>query len=184
MSQFKGSVFESTRVFTETEFGAGATARVLAELDASDRELLSGISVLGWYPVEPILRYHHALDRVFGNGDLSVCMRAGRFSAGWAFNNVLKFLLRFQTPFSLMERAGNVWDRYHDSGRWEIEAQGRQRTLGHLHEFTVRDPAFCARLRGWVHGAVELTGGKRVVVVESRCVSRGHDHCAFLSSWQ
>ena len=63
MSQFKGSVFESTRVFTETEFGAGATARVLAELDASDRELLSGISVLGWYPVEPILRYHHALGR-------------------------------------------------------------------------------------------------------------------------
>src|SRR5262245_65886800 len=86
MAQFKGSVFESTRVFTEAEFGPGSFARVLGELSEPDRQLLSGISVLGWYPVEPILRYHHALDSIFGNGDFSVCMRAGHFSAGWVSN--------------------------------------------------------------------------------------------------
>ena len=183
MARFKGSVYESTRMFTEQEFGPSAVGRVLAELSESDRQELAGVTVLGWYPVEPILRYHYALDRVFGSGDLSLCVRAGQFSAGWAFNTVLKLLLRFQTPHTLMERATSVWDRYHDSGRWQIEAQGKQRMLGHLHDFAVRDPAFCARLRGWLHGAVELTGGKKVVIVESRCVCRGHDHCQFTIAW-
>jgi hypothetical protein len=184
MAQFKGSIFESTRVFTEKEFGSNATARVLAELSPADQTALAGVSVLGWYPVEPVLHYHHALDRLYGNGDLSACYRAGRFSAGWAFNNVLKFMLRFTTPMVLIERATSVWERYHDSGRWEVETQGKQRFVGKLHEFQVHDPAFCARLRGWVHGAVELTGGKKVSVIESRCVCRGHDHCAFLATWQ
>src|SRR5690349_19940726 len=101
MAQFKGSIFESTRVFTLKEFGEGAHARVMRELSTSDQAALSGMSVLGWYPVEPILQYHYALDRLYGKGDLALCYDAGRFSAGWAFNNVLKFMLRFTSPMVL-----------------------------------------------------------------------------------
>lgn len=184
MAKFKGSVFVSTRMFTEHEFGVGANERVLCELSAADRDLLAGVQVLDWVAVEPVLRYHHALDRVFGGGNLSVCTAAGRFSAGWALNNVLKVFVRFRSPLWLVERATSVWGRYHDTGRWQLQTPAPLHISGDLIDFAVKDPAFCARLRGWLQGAVELTGGKNAMVNEPRCVRQGHPHCTFSVTWE
>ena len=98
LAKFKGSVFESTRMFTVEAFGADAVARVLAELDAEDQRVLSDVQLLGWYPVEPVLRYMRVLDRLYGKNDLKLCEQSGRFSAGWQMNTVLKVFLRFRSP--------------------------------------------------------------------------------------
>ena len=183
MASFKGTVFESTRMFTEREFGFDAVERVLAELPEGDRAILKDVQAIGWYPVEPVLRYHRVLDRLYGKGDLAVCVRAGRFSAGWSLNTVLKVFVRFRTPSWLVDRATRVWDRYHDTGRWTVTAPLPNKFVGDLYEFAVKDEAFCARLRGWLAGAVELTGGKNAVVTETKCACRGQDHCVFAASW-
>src|SRR5262249_49328814 len=116
--------------------------------------------------------------------DLSICVQAGRFSAGWAMNTVLKMFLRLRSPTWLIERATSVWGRFHDTGRWEVVTPAVRRVQGSLRDFAVRDPAFCARLRGWLQGAVEMTGGKGVTVSEARCTCRGHDRCEFQISWE
>ena len=183
MANFKGTVFESTRMFTERQFGSGAVDRVLAELGAPEREVLSGVQAIGWYPVEPILRYHHALDRLFGTGDFSVCVAAGRFSATWSMNTVLKVFLRFKSPMWLVDKATRVWGRYHDTGRWGVTTPGPNRITGTLHEFAVRDEAFCARLRGWLAGAIAATGGRDPSVTETQCACRGQGNCVFQLSW-
>ena len=184
MANFKGTVFESTRMFVEQKFGSDAPERVLQQLPRDDQELLRAVTAIGWYPVEPVLRYHHALDRMFGSGDYALCEQAGRFSAGWAMNSVLKMFLRFRTPTWLVERATSVWGRYHDTGHWRISSNIPQRLQGDLLDFAVRDRAFCARLSGWLAGAIELTGGQDVNVVEKQCVMRGAECCSFVSTWQ
>jgi hypothetical protein len=184
LAKFKGTVFESTRMFTEETFGPDAVERVLQELDASDREVLQHMHTIGWYPVEPVLQYMHALDRVYGKSDLEVCTRAGHFSAGWSMNTVLKVFLRFKSPLWLVDRATSVWNRYHDTGKWNVQSVNSSELLGELREFAVRDLAFCARLRGWLQGAIELTGGEGATVTEVRCTSRDDDHCAFTLEWK
>jgi len=186
MAQFKGTIFIATQMFTEQTFGADAVARCMQQLDASDRDLLAGISAVGWYPVEPILRYHHALERVYGNGGdrFEVCERLGQFSAEWAIRGILKMFVRFKSPQFLMQKNGTVWSRYHDTGRWEMGPEQPQRMTGKLHEFAVRDAAFCARLRGWVKGAVKMTGGRDPQVSEPTCRCRGGEHCEFVVEWQ
>jgi hypothetical protein len=184
MANFKGTVFESVKMFTEQQFGTEAHERVLAELSAEDRAVLAEVTALGWYPTGPILQYHHALDRVFGAGDLALCEQAGRFSAGWSMNHVLKVFLRFRSPTWLVERSTSVWSRYHDTGRWEIADAEEHRMQGNLYDFAVRDAAFCARLRGWLAGAAALTGGQNAVVVETQCVTRGARHCSFATTWR
>ncbi|HEX4353318.1 MAG TPA: 4-vinyl reductase [Polyangiales bacterium] len=186
MANFKGTVFESVRMFAEHQFGPEAHDRLLSELSSADREVLTGANAIAWYPIEPVLRYHHALDRIYGTGDLSLCEQAGRFSASWSMNHVLKVFLRFRSPDWLVERATSVWGRYHDSGRWEIvtDANHPQRIQGSLRDFAVRDRAFCARLCGWLAGAAELTGGKHANVFETHCVCKGADHCSFAISWR
>ena len=184
MAKFKGTVFESTRMFTAQTFGTDAVERVLRELDASDSDVLRDVQAIGWYPVEPVLHYMHALDRVFGSGDLSLCVRAGHYSAGWSMNTVLKVFLRFRSPIWLVDRATSVWNRYHDTGTWKVGETAPGRMIGELRDFAVRDPAFCARLCGWLQGAIELTGGEAAAVSELRCTNKKDDHCAFSLEWK
>ena len=184
MAKFKGSVYESTRAFVQQEFGAEAVARVLAALPAADRQLLSSATAIEWLPVEPVLRFHHQMEKLCGSDDLTVCVRAGRFSAGWSMNSVLKAFVRLRSPRWLVDMAASVCGRYHDSGHWELEPEQPQRIAGRLLGFDVRDSYFCARLRGWLQGAVELTGGQGAAVVEPRCRCRGQDHCLYVMTWQ
>jgi hypothetical protein len=183
LAQFKGTVFESTRSFTEQTFGRAGVEKVLERLSPADRHALSHVQAMGWCPVGPVLEYHHALDRVHGIGDLSLCFEAGRFSAGWSLNRVLKVFLRFRSPVWLVEKATSVWDRYHDTGRWVVKTPAPNRIIGELHDFAVRDDAFCARLRGWLHGAVEMTGGAQTRITEVRCAGRGEGQCVFELAW-
>ena len=184
MAKFKGSVYESTRAFVQQEFGAAAVEQILAALPTADRQLLSSAMAIEWIPVEPVLHFHHELEKQFGAGDLSLCVRAGQFSAGWSMNSVLKMFVRMRSPRWLMDKGASVWSRYHDSGRWQLEPEETQRISGKLLAFEVRDPHFCARLRGWLKGVVELTGGKGAETAEPRCRCRGHDHCSYVMTWQ
>ena len=140
MAQFKGTVFVSTRMFTEERFGPEAVLKVLATLPAKDRESLEQTTTVGWYPVGPVLAFHHALDELYGRGDLSLCVDVGRFSAGWAVNTILKFLLRFRSPHWIVEKSGSLWSHYHDSGRWEFDPPEDKKLCGRLHDFAVNDP--------------------------------------------
>lgn len=184
MAKFKGSVYESTRAFVQKEFGMPAVQQILAALPAHDRQLLSSAMAIEWIPVEPVLLFHHELERQFGSGDLSLCVRAGQFSAGWSMNTILKMFVRLRSPHWLLDKGASVWSRYHDSGRWELGAPEPQRIAGKLIGFDVRDPHFCARLRGWLTGVIELTGGIGCTTTEPRCRCRGHDCCAYVMTWQ
>jgi hypothetical protein len=186
MAQFKGTVFITTQMFTEQSFGPEAVERCFQQLDPSDRELLRGISAVGWYPVEPVLHYHHALERLYGDGlrSFEICERLGQFSAEWAIKGILKVFVRFKSPLFLMQKNGALWGRYHDSGRWEMGPEQSHRLVGRLHDFAVRDEVFCARLRGWVYGAVKMTGGRDPRVTEPTCRCRGADYCEFIVEWQ
>jgi hypothetical protein len=184
MAKFKGSVYESTRAFVQHEFGADGVERVLARLCAEDRQVLHAATAIAWIPVEPVLHFHQAIESEFGKGDLSVCVRAGQFSAGWSMNSILKMFVRLRSPHWLVDKAASVWSRYHDTGHWELFGPEPHRVGGKLIAFEVLDPHFCARLRGWLQGAVELTGGKGALTTELRCRSRGHEHCAYSVSFQ
>lgn len=185
MAQFKGTVFISTQIFTDQRFGPGSSARCLARLDGPDRAALSGVSAVGWYPVGPVLKYHHALEELYGGGKgFELCEEAGEFSAKWALNTVIRVFLRFKTPRWVLEKHASVWERYHDSGRWEVIGQEASNAVsGRLFDFHVRDPAFCARLRGWLRGAALMTGGKNVRVTEPNCRCRGDEFCRYDVNW-
>jgi hypothetical protein len=186
MAAFKGTVFIATKIFAEQTFGPEAPERCLDYVGKQDRALLTSISAVGWYPAEPVLRYHYALQELYGNDDyFGVCEEAGRFSAKWGLNTIMRAFLRFQSPIWVMQKHASVWERYHDSGRWEANNGSQPNSIsGRLFDFQVKDPAFCARLRGWLHGAISMTGGRRVQVVEPNCRCRGDEYCQFDSSWQ
>lgn len=182
-ASFRGTVYTSALVFVETRFGHEALPRILAELAPNERALLAGIDPDGWYDTGPVLSFHRALDRLYGEGDLTLCKEIGRFSAEWALSSFLRFALRFTSPHRVFERAGSLWGQYHDTGVWEIPPREPQRISGILRDFGVADRAFCLRFQGWLVGAIELTGGRDAHVYETRCRALGDPHCEFSGTW-
>lgn len=183
MAKFKGTIYTSTALFTDKRFGPGASDKVLQTLPTADREVLQGVTAVGWYPADPILAYHRTLDEVFGRGDLALCVEVGKFSAEWTLNAVLKIFLRLRTPNWLMERSSTLWERFHDSGRWEIQNDPNVQLCAQLYDFKVRDPVFCARFKGWLLRAIELTGGDNAEVDHVACTCKGDRYCHFNGRW-
>ena len=109
MALSKGTLYASVRLFTERRFGRDAVDKLLAQLTKEDQDLLSSIVPVGWYPLEPIMRFHRVLDKTFGKGDLSLCHEVGRFSAEWQLTSFHKMLLRFKTPDWFFQKGFTVW---------------------------------------------------------------------------
>jgi hypothetical protein len=180
----KGTLYVSARMFTEQRFGARAVELALKELPVADREMLSSCVAVGWYPVEPVLRFHRAVDALHGAGDLALCKEMGRFGAEWSLNLFHKFILRFKTPAWFLEKGAKMWLNYFDKGRWEISQPAPQQILARLHEFPLADEAFCKREHGWFQRAAEMTGAKEVILTERLCRTRGHNVCEYFGEWQ
>ena len=71
-----------------------------------------------------------------------------------------------------------------DTGHWNVTTPAPNQIIGELVDHGVRDPAFCARLCGWLQGAIEATGGQGGVVTETACKCRGQARCTFELTWR
>ena len=69
-------------MFTERRFGEEAVAACTQALSPADQTILRTTLPMGWYPLEPTIRYMRVLDATYGTGDLELCREIGRFSAG------------------------------------------------------------------------------------------------------
>jgi len=183
VAESKGTLFLSAKLYADKELGADAVQDAMAQLSDADRELLDAVVAVGWYPLEPIMRFHHILDRDYGRGDLSLCYEIGRFAAAWQLNAFHKFVLKFKQPRWMLQKASSLWSTYHDSGRWEVGEPEPGMMRGCLYDFAIVDPAFCKREMGWFARAIELTGGKLLTIDEPRCRSRGDEWCEYVGHW-
>ena len=164
MPNFKGTVYISTRMFVEQKLEAGALDAILAEVPEPMREALAEVSPAGWCDTEPVLEFHRVLERLYGSPGGTLCIEAGHFSATWNMNTILKLFLRFKSPLWITNKAGSVWDRYHDTGAWTVVGEDDNRISAELRDFAVTEPLFFRRLTGWLQGMLEATGGKNPVV--------------------
>ena len=177
MPHAKGTVYLGMKSYIEKTFGNEGLARVLAALSPEDRDALRAVVPVGNYDIAPALHFQQAADRLLGKDDNSLCFEMGRFAAGWHLNSFHKLFLRFTNPHWLVDKGGDLWRHYHDSGRWTMEPKEPGRIRAHRHDFAVVDAGFCMNLQGWLTGAVELTGARDIKVIEPTCTARGGAEC-------
>jgi hypothetical protein len=106
----------------------------------------------------------------------------GAFAAEFEINAFQKIVLRFTSPVFFLDRAGRIWNRFHDTGKWEVEG-GKNSLRGTLRDFAIVNGNYCRVLTAWILRASQLTGvtGK---VTHSACRARGDDACVFEGSWE
>ena len=184
MGLSKGAIFTAARMFVEKRWGKDAIEQILGKLPPEDREILRSVIPMGWYPLEPIVRFGEEVDRTFGAGDLVMVREIGRFSAEWQLNAFHKLILRFKPGEWLIQRGLGLWRQYHDTGRWTLERPEPNNVIGKLEGFEVAMVGWCTRFQGWLGRAAELTGANNVQIDHPHCRARGDGYCEYIGHWK
>lgn len=179
----KGVGFANCRAFVVERFGEEGWNAVIELLGKSEREELRAIIPMGWYSLDLYVSLIRALDTVHGEGrNMALLFELGRFEAERDLTTIHRVFLRFANPAYVIEKTGELWRRFHDTGTWEI-ARERDGLTGVLTGWGVVDEGLCVELVGYMGRCLELVGAKSVVMEHPRCRARGDKECRFRGSF-
>jgi hypothetical protein len=175
--------FLSLRQYAEELYGAGSFKKLREQLRRQRQVDLPPVIAPGtWLPTAHYVAALEVAQELFAPGVADFCERFGAKAAEYELKWMHRVVLRFTSPVWLLERGREVWQRSHDTGRWDIQSQ-EQWLRGTLHDFAGSSVPYCASLRGWLTRTCQMTGAHQVRVVETACRATGGAACVFEGTW-
>ena len=181
----KGFTLKSGLAFVESTYGPGGVARVLEEIDDESRAVLAGPPLASaWYPFPVQVALYETIDRVFGDGDLSLCWEIGKFTSEHELNTIHKIFLKFGSLAMWIRSAGRMWGVYYSIGGLRAEEIGEDGGTVTVTDFNPVSKAFCYDFGGWLQRTIELSGRTEVEVEHHECVLDGAEACRYVGRWR
>lgn len=142
-----------------------------------------GVKKERWYPFEQFVELNLVIDRVFGRGDLSIVKELGRYGADANLTTIYRLFFKVGSAQWILGRAVRLWSAHYDSGYLEVLTRGPRLAVMRVRGFDTPSQVHCLSVLGWCERSIELSGGKRVSVVESKCRTRGDELCQLDIAW-
>jgi hypothetical protein len=179
----KGVSFVNARSFVTERHGASGWAAVIARLRESDRIEVESAVLVGWYSLPLYARLLRAIDETHGCGDCALLVQLGRFEAERDISTIHRIFLRMPNAGFAVERMGEYWRRFHDTGTWKIERATPAQVDVVLEGWGHVDRGLCRELGGYAGRVLELVGAKNVMMEHTFCRAHGDPMCAFRARW-
>ncbi len=183
--RIKGGVLLSRLKFVREKGGDAGVEAVLSRLSPADQGVLRGwVLPVAWYPLDLNQRLDAAIAEVFSPGDRSaIFVEMGRASADANLRGPHRPYVREGEPHFLLRAAPQIYGAYYAVGRREYERTGDTSAVLRTYGAEAVTATDCLTVVGWHQRAIELCGGTRVQVVETRCRTRGDPHCEYRCEW-
>ncbi len=181
MAQIKGITTADLRVFAAQH---NAIDRLREVLEERDRRWFDGAVAVAWYDLDHQMRALAALPRAIGRSDAEAWREFGRFSAARHVNRIHRIFFRFAHPALVLEKAGQFWSRFYDTGVWAVTRESPTRARGDLRGFARPSDAHCTFLTAYVGALFENIGARSVCSTHPTCEARGADRCSFVVEWE
>jgi hypothetical protein len=178
----KGVHFVTVHSFVLERYGEEAWASVFARLTPDDQDALAAVVAVGWYPTAFLLRVTDAAETELERPGAPFREALGRYGADHQFTIIHRLFLRVASPGYVVEKAGQLWGRFHDTGRWTV-VRGPRSVSATLSGFVVH-AGLCRALTAYVTRIFELVGAQDVSVEHRRCRARGDASCIFEGHWR
>jgi hypothetical protein len=177
-----GIVLRSRWLFVHAR-GREAEARVLAALPLDLRQEFPAFLETRWYPFEYFVVATETIDRVLGNGDMSLAYEMGRFNCDRNLTTMMRVLFKFGNIGWLLDRAAKAWSTQYDEGEMKVvRKKVGEEVVIELDGVPSPCRAQCLGIKGWAVRAAELTGEDRFVCGEL-CRAEGGHVCRWTFRW-
>jgi hypothetical protein len=182
-ARLKGITLVNARAFTIERFGHEGWTSTLEQLVVADRQDLDNVITVGWYSLALYARLLHGLEAAHGAGDFSLVIRQSRFLAERDLTTIQRMFLRMASPSFAIDRIGEYWRRFYDTGTWQTARLTPTRARATLLDWGIVDHALCRSVVGYMGRFLELVGANNVNVEHPCCRAKGDPRCEFDARW-
>ena len=184
VANVKGSAVASRVLWVRLGHGAAGIERLIPQCSPELRAAIeAGIDKARWYPLALFLELNVTIDRLFGRGDGALIRELGRHAADANLTTIYRLFYKVGTPMWILGRAARLWGAHYDTGSLEVLTRGPSTAVLRIRGFAAPDAVHCTAVAGWCERSIELSGGKRVEVVEPLCRTRGDVLCQLEATW-
>ena len=181
----KGSALASRVLWVELEHGAAGLQRLVAQSSPDLRySIESRIDKAKWYPFDQFIELNITIDRLFGHGDLGLVKTLGRYGADANLTTIYRLFYKVGSVHWILGRGVRLWSAHYDSGYCDIATRGPKAAVIRIRNFATPHQAHCLSVIGWIERSIELSGGKRPILEETLCRTRGDDLCQLDGVWE
>jgi uncharacterized protein (TIGR02265 family) len=167
--------------------GPESAERVLKRMSAADQAVLRGMLLPStWYAADLLLRLEMTAVAILAKGDRKeLFVDMGRFSADTNLgpNGVQRPYLKEGDPHYLLKNVPRMYAAQHSDGVRSYQQTGTKSAVVRTESGAEPNLEDCLTAVGWLHRAIELSGGKIVTVEETRCRAKGADACEYVCRW-
>jgi len=148
------------RSFVEGRWGHEGFERVLGTLERGEAAEIRALVPMTWHSLGLQHRLLRAIDDTLGEGDGELVREIGVYEANQDLRIIHRIFLRMANPAYVLEKAGQYWRRFYDTGRWEVTRHSAQHAVGVLRDCAPFDPLFAIYLHSYIHRLFELVGAR------------------------
>lgn len=185
MIHVKGAAITARLRFVRERYGDAGFARLLGALTPATRAAIEGkVLAQAWAPFEVFIEVGEVADRLFGRGDLALCLAMGRFAAEVNLPTLYKLFYRLGSPLYIFRRAAQLWSVHYDSGQLAAMEIADRAVRLEIVGFASPHRVHCLSVLGWATRSIEMSGGTVISAEEVRCRARGEETCEIVLSWK
>ena len=178
----KGTSISSFLAFLEAEYGASRTREFTATLPQDLRKRCESLVLASaFYAVEELETLARKARQHF-KGDGTFFERSGAHYASVGLSGVHQAMLARPTPLDFLWAFERSWSQFADEGGMDVTVVGDGRVrirFDHVRGSDVR----CPRVTGFLSRALQIAGGKTVMVSKTSCTERGDGACEWSTAW-
>jgi hypothetical protein len=173
----------SARIQWVKERGVADYARLLNELSPDTRrEIERGLNARSWVPFSLFVEVVEVIDRVFGAGDLALCVPLGRYACDVNLRALYRFLFKVGNVHFIIRRAASAWRIHYDEGELRVVEEGPSHVIVRILDWPEPHRAHCLSVKGWVIEAGHISGTE-MKTSQDKCRVLGDDVCEMRFDW-
>jgi len=164
------------------EYGRERLRDVLQASSPAVRERYTSAIPIDWHPVEELIDFVRAAERVLGAGRAPGRVAEAIGAAGARANMrglAVRLAVWMARPEALVARAAAVWRQFNDEGSMDLIETGENVGRFELKGVDLDDPLFCAVLTGWFREIAAGVGVVSPLAKHVECKLRGGERCVW-----
>ncbi len=162
----------------EEQYGRDTLGEVVRACSPAVRERYVSAIAINWHPVEELVEFLRAAERLLGREDGRIAERIGAAGARANMKGTLvRIAVYLARPEYLMQRIAGLWRQFNDQGEMLLVSMDEKHALIEVRGVTAADPLFCATLTGWCLETATRLGIVGTTVKHTHCRARGDGRC-------